>query len=169
MEYIHHYSSPLGGITIAGTETAITGLWFDGQKYFGDTLSPRCEEKDLPIFEQADLWLNIYFSGKAPDFTPTLFLNATDFRKAVWEILLKIPYGKTTTYGNIASEIAKQQGIPHMSAQAVGNAVGRNPISLIIPCHRVVGADGSLTGYAGGIDKKAKLLELEKAEIFPQK
>lgn len=169
MEYIHHYSSPLGGITIAGTETAITGLWFDGQKYFGDTLSPRCEEKDLPIFEQADLWLNIYFSGKAPDFTPTLFLNATDFRKAVWKILLKIPYGKTTTYGNIASEIAKQRGIPHMSAQAVGNAVGRNPISLIIPCHRVVGADGSLTGYAGGIDKKAKLLELEKAEIFPKK
>lgn len=165
MEYVHHYASPLGGITIAGTENAVTGLWFDGQKYFGSTLSPNCEEKSLPVFEQADLWLDIYFSGKAPDFTPTIFFNATDFRKAVWEVLLKIPYGETMTYGEIALEIARQKGVTKMSAQAVGNAVGHNPVSLIIPCHRVVGADGSLTGYAGGIDKKAKLLELEKAEI----
>ena len=166
MEYVHHYASPLGGITIAGTETAITGLWFDGQKYFGSTLSPSCEEKNLPVFEQADLWLDIYFSGKIPDFTPTIFYKTTDFRRAVWEILLKIPYGKTMTYGDIASEIARQRGVAAMSAQAVGNAVGHNPISLIIPCHRVVGADGSLTGYAGGTDKKAKLLQLEKAEIY---
>lgn len=166
MEYIHHYASPLGGITIAGTETAVTGLWFDGQKYFGSTLSTSCEEKILPVFEQADLWLDIYFSGKAPDFTPPIFVEATGFRKAVWEVLLKIPYGKTMTYGEIASEIAQRRNVPKMSAQAVGNAVGHNPISLIIPCHRVVGADGSLTGYAGGIDKKAKLLELEKAEIY---
>lgn len=165
MEYVHHYASPLGGITIAGTENAVTGLWFDGQKYFGSTLSPNCEEKSLPVFEQADLWLDIYFSGKAPDFTPTIFFNATDFRRAVWEVLLKIPYGETMTYGEIASEIAQQRNVLKISAQAVGNAVGHNPISLIIPCHRVVGADGSLTGYAGGIDKKAKLLELEKAEI----
>ena len=165
MEYVHHYASPLGGITIAGAENAVTGLWFDGQKYFGSTLSPNCEEKILPVFEQADLWLDIYFSGKAPDFTPPILFTATDFRKAVWEILLKIPYGETMTYKEIASEIARQKGVPKMSAQAVGNAVGHNPISLIIPCHRVVGADGSLTGYAGGIDKKAKLLELEKAEI----
>lgn len=162
MEYVHHYASPLGGITIAGTENAITGLWFDNQKYFGSTLSPSCEEKNLPVFKQADLWLDIYFSGKAPDFTPTIFFNATDFRRAIWEVLLKIPYGKTMTYKEIASEIARQRNVPKMSAQAVGNAVGHNPISLIIPCHRVVGADGSLTGYAGGIDKKAKLLELEK-------
>ena len=166
MEYVHHYVSPLGGITIAGTETAVTGLWFDGQKYFGSTISASCEEKNLPVFEQSDLWLDIYFSGKIPDFTPTIFYKTTDFRKAVWEILLKIPYGKTITYKEIASEIARQRGVATMSAQAVGNAVGHNPISLIIPCHRVVGADGSLTGYAGGIDKKAKLLELEKAEIY---
>lgn len=166
MEYVHHYASPLGGITIAGTENAVTGLWFDGQKYFGSTLSPNCEEKILPVFEQADLWLDIYFSGKAPDFTPPILFTATDFRKAVWEILLKIPYGETMTYKEIASEIARQKGVPKMSAQAVGNAVGHNPISLMIPCHRVVGADGSLTGYAGGIDKKAKLLELEKAKVY---
>ena len=166
MEYVHHYVSPLGGITIAGTETAVTGLWFDGQKYFGSTLSPNCEEKILPIFEQTDLWLDIYFSGKAPDFTPPILFTATDFRKAVWEVLLKIPYGETMTYKEISSEIARQKGVPKMSAQAVGNAVGHNPISLIIPCHRVLGTDGSLTGYAGGIDKKAKLLELEKAEIY---
>ena len=166
MDYVHHYASPLGGITIAGTENAVTGLWFDGQKYFGSTLSQSCEEKILPVFEQADLWLDIYFSGKAPDFTPPIFYKTTDFRKAVWEVLLKIPYGETMTYKEIASEIARQKGVPKMSAQAVGNAVGHNPISLIIPCHRVVGADGSLKGYAGGIDKKAKLLELEKAKVY---
>lgn len=169
MEYVHHYASPLGGITIAGTENAVTGLWFDGQKYFGSTLSPNCEEKNLPVFEQADLWLDTYFSGKNPDFTPPIFYKTTDFRKAVWEVLLKIPYGETMTYKEIASEIAQQRNVPKMSPQAVGNAVGHNPISLIIPCHRVVGADGSLTGYAGGIDKKAKLLELEKAKVYKKK
>lgn len=167
MEYVHHYASPLGGITISGTEAAVTGLWFDGQKYFGSTLSQSCEEKNLPVFQRADLWLDIYFGGKVPDFTPPLFFNTTDFRRAVWEILLKIPYGKTMTYGEIATEIAWQRNVPKISAQAVGNAVGHNPISLIIPCHRVVGADGSLTGYAGGIDKKAKLLKMEKAKIYP--
>lgn len=169
MEYVHHYASPLGGITIAGTENAVTGLWFDGQKYFGSILSQNCKEKDLPVFEQADLWLDIYFSGENPDFTPTIFFNTTDFRRAVWEVLLKIPYGETMTYGEIAAEIAGQRGVPKISAQAVGNAVGHNPISLIIPCHRVVGADGSLTGYAGGIDKKAKLLELEKSKSLHNK
>lgn len=170
--YVHHYASPLGGITVAGSENSIIGLWFDGQKYFGSTLSQGCEEKNLPVFEQADLWLDIYFSGEAPDFTPPIFLNDTDFRKAVWEVLLKIPYGKTVTYGEIALEIAHRKGVSKMSAQAVGNAVGHNPISLIIPCHRVVGTDGSLTGYAGGVDKKIKLLELEKADVskfFPPK
>lgn len=169
MEYVHHYASPLGGITVAGTENAVTGLWFDGQKYFGSALSSKCEEKNLPVFEQADLWLDIYFSGKAPDFTPPIFYKTTDFRKAVWEVLLKIPYGETMTYGGIASEIARQKGVSKMSAQAVGNAVGHNPISLIIPCHRVLGADGSLTGYAGGIDKKARLLELEKTKVYIKK
>lgn len=166
MEYVHHYASPLGGITVAASENAVTGLWFDGQKYFGATLSLAHEEKNIPVFDSADLWLDMYFGGKVPDFTPPIFFKGTDFRMAVWEVLLKIPYGKTVTYGEIAAEIAERRGVPRMSAQAVGNAVGRNPISLIIPCHRVVGAYGSLTGYAGGTDKKAKLLELENAEIF---
>lgn len=166
MLYVHHYSSPLGWITAAGTENALTGLWFNGQKYFGGTLSADCKEKVLPIFEQADLWLDIYFGGNVPDFTPPLLLEGTAFQMAVWEILTEIPYGKTTTYGKIAAELANRRNVPKMSAQAVGNAVGRNPVSLIIPCHRVIGADGSLTGYAGGIDKKARLLKLEKADIL---
>ncbi|MBP3304984.1 MAG: methylated-DNA--[protein]-cysteine S-methyltransferase [Oscillospiraceae bacterium] len=164
MEYIHHYHSPLGNITLASDGEALAGLWFDGQKYFPDMLRTRYEEKQLPVFAQADEWLNMYFSGKVPDFTPPLTMKTTEFRKTVWSILLSIPYGKTMTYGEIAEEIARQQGIPKMSAQAVGGAVGHNSTSLIIPCHRVVGANGSLTGYAGGIDRKRKLLALEKAD-----
>ena len=119
----------------------------------------------MPIFEQTVRWLDIYFSGREPDFTPTVSMETTPFRKAVWEIMLTIPYGKTMTYGQIAEKIAKQRGIDKMSAQAVGGAVGHNSISIIIPCHRVVGTNGSLTGYAGGIDKKIYLLELEKADM----
>ena len=162
MDCIHHYASPLGGITLASDGEALTGLWFDGQKYFADTLQEEYKEKPLPVFREAERWLEIYFSGKVPDFTPKLHLRtASSFRKAVWDILLTIPYGKTMTYGEIAAIIAKQKGIARMSAQAVGGAVGHNPIALIVPCHRVVGKDGSLTGYAGGIDKKRKLLKLE--------
>ena len=117
------------------------------------------------MFEETRKWLDIYFSGKAPDFTPPLKMETTPFRKAVWELLLTIPFGQTLTYGGIADRVAKQMGLPHMSAQAVGGAVGHNPISLIIPCHRVVGTDGSLTGYAGGIEKKLHLLTMENAEI----
>ncbi len=165
MDYTYHYNSPLGGITLASNGTELTGLWFDGQKYFGATLPGEYEEKSLPVFEEAACWLDIYFSGKAPDFTPPLLTKATPFRQAVWEILLTIPYGRTMTYGDIADRIAKQKGVSKMSAQAVGGAVGHNPISLIIPCHRVVGTKGSLTGYAGGIDKKVQLLTLEKADM----
>ena len=165
MEYTHHYVSPLGGITLASDGEALTGLWFDGQRYFADTLDSQHKEKSLPVFEEADRWLDVYFSGKAPEFTPKLRLKTTEFRKAVWQVMLTIPFGQTMTYGEIAAIIAKQKGISHMSAQAVGGAVGHNAITLIIPCHRVVGAKGDLTGYAGGIDKKAKLLMLEKAEI----
>ena len=167
LEYTHHYDSPLGGITLASDGEVLTGLWFDGQKYFADTLEKDHEEKPLPVFEEADRWLSIYFSGKAPDFTPPLKMKTTPFRRAVWEILLTIPYGKTMTYGQIADRLVKEKGFARMSAQAIGGAVGHNAISLIIPCHRVVGADGSLTGYAGGIDKKAKLLEMEGADIPP--
>lgn len=165
MEYIHHYESPLGAITMASDGEALTGLWFDGQKYFADCLEKQHEEKMLPVFEQADKWLNIYFSGKMPGFTPPLSMKTTEFRKAVWDIMLSIPYGKTMTYGEIADRIAKQKGLKKMSAQAVGGAVGHNSISLIIPCHRVVGTNGSLTGYAGGIEKKVKLLELEGVDM----
>ena len=165
MEYIHHYDSPLGGITIASDGKAITGLWFDGQKYFADALDKDFEEKELPVFEQTDQWLNIYFSGNAPGFTPPLKMKTTPFRKVVWEIMLTIPFGQTMTYGMIADRIAKQKGLSRMSAQAVGGAVGHNAISLIIPCHRVVGANGSLTGYAGGLDRKVKLLSLERVDL----
>lgn len=165
MTYIYRYHSPLGGITISSNGIEITGLWFDGQKYFGDTLPENYEEKDLPVFEKTKKWLDIYFSGKAPDFIPPLKMETTSFRKAVWEIMLTIPFGQTMTYGEIADKIAKKKGISKMSAQAVGGAVGHNSISLIIPCHRVVGTNGSLTGYAGGIDKKVQLLTMEKADM----
>ena len=165
MEYIHHYDSPLGGVTIASDGKALTGLWFDGQKYFGNGLDKDVRKDILPVFDQTVQWLNIYFSGKAPGFTPPLNMKTTPFRKEVWEILLTIPFGRTMTYGEIADKIARQNGLSRMSAQAVGQAVGHNAISLIIPCHRVVGANGSLTGYAGGIDKKAKLLALEQVDM----
>ncbi len=165
MTYIYYYDSPLGGITVSSNGSEITGLWFDGQKYFGDTLPKDYEEKDLPIFEEAKRWLDIYFSGEAPDFTPPLKMDTTPFRKAIWEIMLTIPFGQTMTYGGIADRIAKQKGIAKMSAQAVGGAVAHNAISLIIPCHRVVGSNGSLTGYAGGIEKKIQLLTMEKIDM----
>ena len=165
MTYTYHYNSPLGGITMASDGTALTGLWFDGQKYFADTVSEEHIEKSLSIFEDVSKWLDIYFGGKEPDFMPPVTFETTPFRKAVWDILVTIPYGKTMTYGGIADIIAGQKGIDKMSAQAVGGAVGYNPVSIIIPCHRVVGTGGSLTGYAGGIDKKIQLLKLEKTDM----
>lgn len=165
MDYTHHYDSPLGGITIASDGNALTGLWFDGQKYYADTLGKDHEVAILPIFEEADRWLDIYFSGKAPDFTPKTLVRGSDFLRRVCQILLEIPYGKTRTYGDIARQIAAERGLSKMSAQAVGGAVGRNPVSLIIPCHRVVGTNGSLTGYGGGIQRKVKLLKLEKVDM----
>ena len=161
MDYLGHFASPLGGITMASDGGCLTGLWFDGQKYFADTLRGVPREKDLPVFQETARWLSVYFSGKAPDFTPPLSMRTTPFRQEVWRILLTIPFGQTMTYGDIAGRIARQKGIPHMSAQAVGGAVAHNDISLIIPCHRVLGAGGSLTGYAGGTEKKAWLLSLE--------
>ena len=166
MTYIQHYSSPLGGILLAADEIGLTGSWFDGEKYFADNLPAEHAERQTPILAEAARWLDIYFTGKEPGFTPPLHPIGSPFRQAVWEILLQIPYGQTTTYGEIARQLAEKQGLEKMSAQAVGGAVGHNPISLIIPCHRVVGTDGSLTGYAGGIDKKARLLALEKDKKF---
>lgn len=200
MQYIAHYDSPLGGITVASDGEALTGLWFDGQKFFADTLGTRqqvigeehhvlsgaqtmqCESKsassykitngvseipkeEISVFDDTLRWLDIYFSGNNPDFTPKIKIAGSPFRKRVWQYLLTIPYGHTTTYGIIARRIAVDYSQKAMSAQAVGGAVARNPISLIIPCHRVVGKNGSLTGYAGGIDKKMALLKLEGVDM----
>ena len=147
---------------IASDGTSLTGLWFDGQKYYAQTLSKLYEEKLLPVFEDTIRWLDTYFGGEIPDFTPELNLQSTPFRKAVWDILMTIPYGQTITYGEIGDILAQQKGKKKMSAQAVGGAVGHNPISIIIPCHRVVGADGRLTGYAGGLKRKQFLLDIER-------
>ena len=165
MQYISHYPSPIGNMLLAADEMGLTGLWFEGQKYFALDLHKEHEEKEIPLFEKVKQWLDIYFSGKEPDFTIPLHFTGTEFQKEVWEILCTIPYGQTMTYGEIAKRIAARKGLPHMSAQAIGGAVGHNRISIIVPCHRVVGADGSLTGYAGGIEKKVKLLKLEKANM----
>lgn len=159
------YLSPLGPITLASDGDALTGLWFQGQKYYPDLMGWR--EEELPVFAQARAWLDAYFRRQVPGPPPPLRPAGTDFQKEVWAILAAIPYGVTRTYAHIAGELARKKGLPRMSARAVGSAVGRNPISLIVPCHRVVGASGSLTGYAGGLDKKRALLELEGALETP--
>ena len=165
MVYTAEYDSPLGTITLACDGEAITGLWFNGQKYFGNILPRGTMQQEQPLFAEARRWLDIYFSGRDPGFLPPLRYDSTPFRKLICSIMLTIPYGQTMTYGEIAAEAARQQGIKTMSAQAVGGAVGHNPISLMIPCHRVVGTSGSLTGYAGGIERKVKLLALEHADM----
>lgn len=159
----NHYDSPFGGITLGSAGESLTGLWFDGQKFFADVLTNESENRELPVFAETARWLDIYFGGDVPDFTPPLAVTGSDFRKSVWKILMKVPYGETVTYGQIAREVERMSGLKKMSAQAVGSAVGHNPISLIIPCHRVIGASGNLTGYAGGLKIKAKLLALESA------
>lgn len=159
------YDSPLGAITLASDGEYLIGLWFNDQKYFGSTLTSDFIVKDLPVFIQTKKWLDTYFEGHEPPFLPPLKFNATPFREMVWSILLTIPYGTIITYKDIALEIAKKTGQKSMSAQAIGGAVGHNPISLIIPCHRVVGSNGSLTGYAGGINRKLELLHYEKVKL----
>lgn len=161
MFYVCKYISPIGDITLASNDKKLTGVWFDGQKYYADNFPDEYEEKEVPVLTQTKKWLDIYFSGKAPDFTPPIAMDGiSQFRKRVWEIMLTIPYGKTLTYGKIAQQIEKETG-KKASAQAVGGAVGHNSVGIIIPCHRVLGANGSLTGYAGGLDKKIALLKTE--------
>ena len=161
MMFTAHYQSPLGEILLAADEVGLTGLWFDRAKYYAAGLAPQSTERETPPLTEAKRWLDVYFSGKMPDFMPPLHPIGSDFRQEVWALLLQIPYGQTVTSGELARQLAEKQGRPRMSAQAVGGAVGHNKISIIIPCHRVVGTSGSLTGYAGGIDKKAALLRLE--------
>lgn len=165
MFFNNYYNSPIGNITMASDGESLCGLWFDGQKYFASTVKGETDDKTLPVFEQTKKWLDIYFLGNEPDFMPKFSLNGSEFRKAVWDILLTIPYGSVMTYGEIAKIMAKQRGVAKMSAQAVGGAVGHNPVSIIVPCHRVVGTNGNLTGYAGGIDKKISLLKIEKTDV----
>ncbi len=161
MIFMTHYDSPLGRITLASDGSALTGLWFDGQRHFGGRQGALCSTSvGLPVFAETRRWLDRYFSGCGPDFTPPLSLQGTPFQRRVWEALLAIPYGATVSYG----ELARRLGI--RSAQAVGGAVGRNPVSLVVPCHRVVGANGALTGYAAGLDRKQALLQLEQKIYF---
>ena len=157
MHYTQTISSPLGNILLSADEVGLTGLWFDGGRYYAETLPEEHVERETPILMAMKRWLDIYFSGHEPDFTPPLHPVGSPFRQAVWQLLLEIPYGQTTTYGALLGG--------GMSAQAVGGAVGHNPISIIVPCHRVIGANGSLTGYAGGIDKKIGLLTLEGVDV----
>ena len=158
------YASPLGTIFLAADNGALAGLWLEGQKYFAATLDEAAVEwDDLPVFRQAAAWLDAYFAKQPLPDLPPMAPRGSDFRQAVWRLLLEIPYGQVTTYGALA-QILRDRGIS-AAAQAVGGAVGHNDISLIIPCHRVVGANGSLTGYAGGVNKKIKLLELERADM----
>lgn len=163
MQYISHYRSPLGEILLAADETGLTGAWFAGQKWFARGLDPQAAERPLPLFDTAKRWLDVYFAGQEPGFSVPLHLTGSGFQIRVYQILCTIPYGQTMTYGEIAKRLAAQTGAPQTSARAVGGAVGRNAISILVPCHRVVGADGSLTGYAGGIERKRQLLALEAA------
>ncbi len=156
MQYSACYSSPLGEILLTADAIGLTGLWFSDQKYAPAALQP--EEATSPVLEQAMLWLTQYFSRKEPTVSVPLHMMGTPFQVRVWQQLLKIPYGSTTTYGKIAAQLSVDR---KMSAQAVGNAIGRNKISIIVPCHRVIGANGELTGYAGGLDRKQYLLTQE--------
>ncbi len=155
------YASPLGEMRLASDGEALTGAWFVGQKYDGAGLPDRLCERMVAPLEETREWLDCYFGGGRPGFMPAVHLCGTPFRLAVWEVLRRIPYGETVTYGGIAAELVGRHGLSSMSAQAVGGAVGHNPVSIIIPCHRVVGAGGSLTGYAGGLERKRCLLQLE--------
>ena len=167
MYYTTTHQSPVGMLTLASDGDTLVGLWIEGQKYYGGTILDTATEKDvIPVFNMTKIWLDRYFGGENPTIKELpLAPIGGDFRHDVWNILCEIPYGEVITYGDIAKKIAVKRGKESMSAQAVGGAVGHNPISIIIPCHRVVGSDGSLTGYAGGIDTKKRLLALEGARI----
>lgn len=163
--YATSYQSPLGPMLLAADEVGLTGLWFCGQKYYKQGLCDDVVMQETAVLAETKHWLDIYFAGEEPDFMPAIHMIGTPFQIAVWQILQQIPRGKTMTYGEIAAQYAAENGLSSMSAQVVGNAVGRNKISIIIPCHRVIGTNGNLTGYAGGIDKKQQLLKLEDVDI----
>jgi len=164
-EYIYRYNSPIGVLTVVSDGINITGLWIKNPKYNGNTSKIEVDADDLSVFLVTRDWLDCYFRGKEPDFMPPVKLEGTPFRISVWKILSEIPYGKVITYGDIAKKIENQTGKAKMSSQAVGGAVGSNPVSIIVPCHRVVGAGGNLTGYGSGLDIKSYLLKLEGLDM----
>lgn len=163
MDFIQTMPSPVGLLHMASDGEALTGLWIEGQKYFADTLTGKEETAALPVFDAARQWLDAYFASAPLPPLPALAPRGTPFRQKVWQLLLEIPFGETTTYGALAKQLQARGGTA--AAQAIGGAVGHNPISILIPCHRVVGADGSLTGYAGGLALKRTLLELEGVDL----
>lgn len=165
MIYTCSINTPLGTMTASAKEETLTGLWFEGQKYYPSSTDTWLVEPEYTVFEALRAWLTVYFAGGDCFSHLRLHPQGTPFQKTVWDILMRIPYGHVMTYGGIADQIASMRGISSMSAQAVGGAVGHNPISILIPCHRVVGADKSLTGYAGGLEKKKALLQLEHADL----
>lgn len=164
MKYYQKYASPLGEIRMFSDGKVLLRLDFEQYRFFEEKWMDKAEEKDLKVFQETRKWLDLYFQGKNPDFMPDFSLSGSDFQMRVWQKLLQIPYGQVVSYGELARQIAEEKGIAKMSAQAVGGAVGRNPISLIVPCHRVIGKDGSLVGYGGGLERKVALLELEKGQ-----
>lgn len=165
MLYYKKVASPLGEITLRSDGEALTGLWFADDKHYGAKDIAGEVLADLDVFMQAEAWLAEYFAGREPKVSVPLKLQGSEFQMQVWRLLLDIPYGRLVTYGDIAKKIAAQKGVARMSAQAVGGAVGHNPLCIIVPCHRVVGANGSLTGYGGGMWRKVRLLELEKVDM----
>lgn len=165
MLYYKKVASPLGEITLRSDGEALTGLWFADDKHYGAKDIAGAALADLDVFMQAEAWLAEYFAGREPKVSVPLKLQGSEFQMQVWRLLQDIPYGRLVTYGDIAKKIAAQKGVARMSAQAVGGAVGHNPLCIIVPCHRVVGANGSLTGYGGGMWRKVRLLELEKVDM----
>lgn len=165
MLYYKKISSPLGMINLRSDGEALTGLWFADDKHYGDNDIAGAVREDIPLFVQVEKWLAEYFAGSEPKTQVPVKISGTAFQQLVWQLLQNIPYGQLITYAELAQRIAEQQGLQRMSAQAVGGAVGHNPLCIIVPCHRVVGKSGSLTGYAGGIWRKVRLLELEGVDM----
>lgn len=163
MHFVSYYTSPVGEILLAADTDCVAGLWFEGEKYYARCLDKEHRTRETPVLCLLKKWLDIYFSGREPDIPLPLRLHGTPFQQEVWRLLQEIPYGSTTTYGTLAASIARRHGIPRMSAQAVGSAVGKNNINLVIPCHRVIAADNGLCGYAGGLERKKYFLQLEHA------
>lgn len=163
MHFVSYYTSPVGEILLAADTAGVVGLWFEGEKYYARCLNKEHCTRETPVLCLLKKWLDIYFSGREPDIPLPLRLHGTPFQQEVWRLLQEIPYGTTTTYGALAASIARRHGIPRMSAQAVGSAVGKNNINLVIPCHRVIAADNGLCGYAGGLERKKYFLQLEHA------